>query len=159
MRLELVSMVAAIATVFCISAGAKSPELAPTHTGQTSDPRLGELLAPLPDDEYTEQRYCLPGLGNVNAYALDSGRVVFVDRKGDIWLNQLTRSCAGLAFREPLLVQRSRTRVCRSDRFSPMRFGSTGLSLKNTSAACTLGRFEKISPEQLNLLMRLLASS
>ena len=123
---------------------------------EASPPTVEEILsaAPKPED-YSESVTCLLRDTYQQVEVLDREHLLFKGRRGKHWLNRLRRACIGLRRSDTLAFDMRDNRLCNLDSFSSM--GSFGRGLERTSARCSLGKFETISPEQAELLKESLA--
>ncbi|MEE9253523.1 MAG: hypothetical protein V3U43_01180 [Pseudomonadales bacterium] len=102
----------------------------------------------LPESQYIDTQRCLGAQRHQSVDVLDEQRLVFKGLRGRIWLNQLKARCQGLRRRMVLELTPRVNRLCELD-------GVRGLdqaSFRPMSARCTLGKFEAITEQQLELL-------
>lgn len=79
---------------------------------------------------------------------LDAERLVFKGRGGKRWLNQLRMKCPGLRRRDPLSFEIRSNRLCEFDSFRSIDVTGYG----GASPKCSLGRFEPITEDQVQML-------
>lgn len=123
------------------------------ETGEEEEQPLTveEILASAPKPEdYSDPVTCL------NRYAYDDVEVInrdlllFHGRRGKVWLNRLRNACIGLRRDDTLAFDMRDSRLCDLDTFASV--DTFGGPLERTSARCSLGKFEPVSPEQAQLL-------
>jgi hypothetical protein len=109
---------------------------------------------PLTESEYSPSTRCMVSNSYESIEILDASHLLFVGRRGAIWLNQLRSDCVGLDKDSVLVFHSFGTRVCDMDSFlGAERYGlSTGFA-----AHCTLGHFEPITQAQADVLRDALA--
>ena len=117
--------------------------------GRTLEERAQEILsAPAEDENDWAAVRCIRSMDYDRVEVLDSLRVVFHGRGDKRWLNQLRIRCPGLRKRDTLQFEMRSTRLCEMDSFrsiDPSGFGMPG-------ASCSLGSFEPVSPDQVQML-------
>ncbi len=101
--------------------------------------------APRPED-YSESVTCLHRDAYVEIEVINREFLVFHGRRGKAWLNRLRRPCIGLHPGDALVLDMRDSRLCDLDTVSGTK--PLGGSFERTSARCSLGKFETISPEQ-----------
>ena len=105
--------------------------------------------APQPED-YSDPVTCLHRDAYVDIDVINRELLVFHGRRGKAWLNRLRNACVGLRREDILAFDMRDRRLCDLDSFSSV--DTFGGPLERTSALCSLGKFEPISPEQAKLL-------
>ncbi len=127
--------------------------LAELQSGPAEDasPTVEEILsgAPQPQD-YSDSVTCLRRDAYQQVEVLDRAHLLFKGRRGKFWLNRLRRACIGLHRSDTLAFEMRDSRLCDLDTFSGI--DSFGGRYDRSSARCSLGKFETISPEQAALL-------
>ena len=105
-----------------------------------------EILAnPLDDDAYSNTTRCLATVRYRRIDILSERALVFQGRGGVAWLNVLPRRCPGLRPDMALVIEQPHFRVCAMNRFRGLSQGSVELG----SSFCILGRFERMTMEQV----------
>ena len=119
-----------------------------SRRGSDEEPALTaqEILAnPLDDDAYSNTTRCLATVRYRRIDILSERALVFQGRGGVAWLNLLPRRCPGLRPDMALIIEQPHFRVCAMNRFRGLSQGSVELG----SSFCTLGRFERMTMEQV----------
>lgn len=112
--------------------------------------RIEKILSePSEPDSYTEERDCMPSSRYRNIEIIDDQRIAFYGPGKQIWLNQLRNRCPGLRPDKPLRFESRTGRLCNMSRFDVIDF--SGLSFP-----CSLGRFSRVSEQQLEALKMVL---
>ena len=142
-----------IATCFLIGsllAGcATQPETAQQEEEQPLT--VEEILASAPKPEdYSDPVTCLNRYAYEEVDVINQELLLFYGRRGKVWLNRLRNACIGLRRRDTLAFDMRDNRLCDLDTFSSV--DAFGGPLERTSARCSLGKFEPVSPEQAQLL-------
>lgn len=123
---------------------APEPAEAPAAPGETAAPIdvAAILRGELTEDDYQDSQLCIAPRDLNTIEVLDERLVLFLGRRGEIWLNQLDSRCRGL---EPEMVLDLRSyggNFCRLDRFrAAPRFNA----FLYVTAECRLGAFETIT--------------
>ena len=131
-----------------LSACATQPE---TAQEEEQPPTVEEILASAPQPEdYSDPVTCLHRDTYVEVDVINKELLVFHGRRGKAWLNRLRNVCVGLRRDDTLAFDMRDTRLCDLDSFSSV--DTFGGPFERTSARCSLGKFEPISPEQAELL-------
>lgn len=114
-------------------------------TGEEAPPPIDVaaiLRGELTEDDYQDSQLCIAPRDLDTIEVLDERLVLFLGRRGEIWLNQLDSRCQGL---EPEMVLDLRSyggNFCRLDRFrAAPRFNA----FLYVTAECRLGAFETIT--------------
>ena len=140
-----------------LSACATGP--VPGQLGQEEDEQpltVEEILASAPQPEdYSDPVTCLRRDTYQEVDVINRELLVFHGRRGKAWLNRLRNTCIGLRPDDTLAFDMRDGRLCDLDSFSSI--DSFGGPMERTSARCSLGKFEPISPEQAELLREGLA--
>lgn len=142
------------ATLLVASAAAEpAAEPAPKPADEPAEARAGEEAPPpidvaailrgeLTEDDYQDSQLCIAPRDLDTIEVLDERLVLFLGRRGEIWLNQLDKRCLGL---EPEMVLDLRSyggNFCRLDRF---RAAPRYNAFLFVTAECRLGAFETIT--------------
>ena len=131
-----------------LSACATQPETAQEEEQPLT---VEEILASAPQPEdYSDPVTCLHRYAYENVDVINRELLVFHGRGGKAWLNRLRNKCVGLRREDTLAFDMRDSRLCDLDSFSSV--DTFGGPLERTSARCSLGKFEPISPEQAKLL-------
>jgi hypothetical protein len=157
---------------------AESPAPAPTAAIDDDglNARVQEiLLRTIDDEDYAGGERCLTRSRFSSVEIIDDQRIAFIGRGDNIWLNQLRSPCFGLRPGMTLEMHTSGARLCRTDDvygadlsairdFDPgssPRPGAAGNAMQpaRRTARCSLGAFEKVTPEQLRLLREALSAA
>lgn len=115
--------------------------------GPSLEERVQEILNTPAEDVDVAVR-CIRSMDYVQVEVLDDLRLVFRGRGDKRWLNQLRGRCPGLRKRDALQFEMRSIRLCDMDSFrsiDPSGYGFPG-------ASCSLGSFEPISPDQVQML-------
>ena len=111
-----------------------------------------DILASVPNPEdYSESVTCLHRDSYVQIEVINRELLLFHGRRDRVWLNRLRRPCLGLNRDDTLGFDMRNSRLCDLDTFSS--FDTFGRGPERSSALCSLGKFEIISPEQANALI------
>lgn len=131
-----------------LAACATQPE---TAGEEEPPPTVEEILANAPQPEdYSDPVNCLSRYAYDEVDVITKELLVFHGRGGKAWLNRLRNACVGLRRDDTLAFDMRDSRLCDLDSFSSV--DTFGGPLERTSARCSLGKFEPISPEQAELL-------
>ena len=142
--------VAALAVAFAVGAGVWAED-AHGGAGQANYDVDAILREASPASDYSDAQNCITASNYRSIKVLDDHHLLFEGRRG-IWLNRLRHRCP-LGGDVLLVVERSSTRLCDLDRVGGHdRFGNHGWR-----GHCTLGKFEKIDPQQAAALKESLA--
>ncbi len=135
------------AFVFFLAAGCASQGDPGLQEAEQEPLSVEDILASAPQPEdYSESVTCLHRDAYVNVDVLNRELLVFHGRGDKVWLNRLRRPCIGLREHDILAFEMRDRRLCDLDMFSSV--DTFGGPLQSTSARCSLGKFETISPEQ-----------
>ena len=111
-----------------------------------------DILASVPNPEdYSESVICLHRDSYVQVEVINRELLLFHGRRDRVWLNRLRRPCIGLRRDDTLAFDMRNSRLCDLDTFSS--FDTFGRGPERSSAMCSLGKFETLSPEQANALI------
>ena len=125
------------------------------------------LSEPLDVEQYGETQRCLAGHRYHSFRTLDDRRIVFEDRRGNLWLNTLRMRCPDLRHSTMLQVNSiySMGRICEMDTFMvgdwfdwpwyrrwPWYWG-WGFG---AGATCSLGKFQPVTEAQVDAIESLL---
>jgi hypothetical protein len=154
-RMVLLAFWLASATSFA------DPVEAPEPTHADVDAQVDFILDnPLPESDYVDSNRCINSDSYRKVEVLDDRHLLFVGRRGVVWLNQLRYACAGLGSGGVLVFEMRDRNLCEMDGFSSAP-GSTGDAVRGTTnrvgpAApgihCMLGHFEEITEAQAGAL-------
>ncbi len=111
-----------------------------------------EILSGAPDSgDYVESVRCLPTSRIRSVTALDDRHIVFRANRGERYLVQLPRRCPGIRRNETIAYEStSGNSVCRGDGI----WGTFGFGpgTRKLGPRCTIPGFQRITPEQVELL-------
>jgi hypothetical protein len=135
-------------------ADADAPETpaaeAPAAEQPSLEDRVREILTTIPEDADTgDSVRCLRSTDYRRVQILDRQRLVFHGRGSKRWLNQLRMPCPGLRRNDTLAFEAHSTRLCQHDGFrsiDPTGYGGP------RSGICSLGPFEPVTEEQVQML-------
>ena len=134
-------VVAAVALAFALGGGAWAED-APEGAGPADYDVDAILREASPASDYSDAEKCITASSYRSIKVLDDHHLLFEGRR-DIWLNRLRHRCS-LGGDVLFVVERSSSRLCDLDRVSGHeRFG--GYAWRGS---CTLGKFERIDPQQ-----------
>lgn len=108
------------------------------------------LSEPLAADEYAQQERCLSTRTYRSVEVLDDRHVLFEGTGDRAWVNELRNRCIGLRPNETLAFKLRDNRVCDLDTFEAI--DTSFLFVTRTSATCSLGRFTRVTPEQVEAI-------
>ena len=126
----------------------------PLHADADVDAQLDFILDnPLSDSDYVSVQRCINSDTYRKVEVLDERHLLFLGRRGAVWLNQLRYACLGLRGDGVLVFQMRDRNVCDLDGFSsvPSSGGPSALGVR-----CMLGRFEEITEAQADVLRKAL---
>lgn len=115
------------------------------------------LSQPLDADEYGTARRCISGVAYRDFEALGERHVLFRGPGGRLWLNELRGHCPGLRHAQALAFEGRGHQLCDLDRFVITdlfhwpRYRRWPWQWME-GIPCTLGRFQPVSPEQVQAL-------
>lgn len=150
--------IAVLAAVLVLSGCAVSPEDEARRQAMEQD--IADILsAPLDPAEYGETKRCLSDLEYRSFRALDDRRLLFIGRRGRLYLNTLRTRCSDLRHATALRIKSfSARRMCDADTFyagewfdwpwyrrSPLNWGSSW----GSTMPCKLGVFQPVTEEQV----------
>jgi hypothetical protein len=121
-----------------------------------TDAQLAFILDnPLKESDYSASDRCLHSRTYRTVEILDRRHLLFIGMRDDLWLNQLRADCVGLRRDSVLIFETQQDGVCDLDSFRgvPRNASMNG----DFGAHCTLGHFERITPEQAGQLRIALA--
>jgi hypothetical protein len=136
------------------AAGAAGADAAPAGTEGAPAGTLEELLAG-PDSEPLEAERCIRSSAIDTTDVLNNKLVVFKVGRRDIYINQLPASCPGLKPKAKIALTSRDDRLCQLDSIRvlyPTGMGANGGDNIMPGPSCMLGKFERITPEQLQVL-------
>jgi hypothetical protein len=151
-----------------------APAAPPTAPPDDLSAEVQAILQRSVDDQPAETRRCISRARLTGIEILDDQRIAFVARGGNVWLNQLRRPCPGLSSGLTLEMHADGARLCRlsgvygtdlSAISAPMAsagdIGAAGRLLQSgrRTTRCSLGDFERITPEQFLILRHALRPS
>jgi hypothetical protein len=131
------------------TAGAEGAGTAPAPAAT-----LEELLAG-PNSEPLEAERCIRSSSIDSTDVLHSQLVVFKVGRRDIYINQLPGNCPGLRPKAKIALTSRDDRLCQLDSIRvlyPAGMGASGGENIIPGPSCMLGKFERITPEQLQVL-------
>lgn len=143
------------------AAGAAGADAAPA--GADADPAgadgaqagtLEELLAG-PNAEPLEAERCIRSSAIDTTEVLNNKLVVFKVGRRDIYINQLPVNCPGLKPKAKIALTSRDDRLCQLDSIRvlyPAGMAANGGDNIMPGPSCMLGKFERITPEQLQVL-------
>ena len=146
------------ATVLLVTAVLAAGCAAQPETGEEEQEPLTveDILASAPSPEdYSESVTCLHRDAYVQVEVINPELLLFHGRRDRVWLNRLRRPCIGLRPNDTLAFDIRQSRLCNLDTFSSI--DTFGRGPERSSALCSLGKFETISPEQANALQEALS--
>ena len=137
-------------TTSLLGACATQPETA-AEAAEEQPLTVEEILAAAPNPEdYSDPATCLNRYVYQGVDVINRELLLFEGRRGKVWLNRLRSPCVGLRPHDTLAFDMRDNRLCDLDTFSAIdRFGGP---MERTSARCSLGKFEPVSPEQAQML-------
>ena len=140
-----------------LGACATQPQSSQEASQETEPPlTVEEILASAPKPEdYSDPVTCLHRDAYDDVDVINRELVLFYGRGDKVWLNRLRRACIGLRRHDALAFEMRDSRLCDLDTFSSV--DTFGGPLERTSARCSLGKFEPVSPQQAQLLKEGLA--
>jgi hypothetical protein len=119
---------------------------------------------PLPESDYVDSDRCISSDAYRKVEVLDDRHLLFLGRRGVVWLNQLRYACVGLGGGGALVFQMRSRNLCDMDGFSSVP-GSAGDVTRGTinragpaapGIRCMLGHFEEITEAQAGVLRKAL---
>lgn len=114
-----------------------------------------EVLAnPLEDDAYADAVRCLSSMRYRRVEIVGNVALAFHGRGDEAWLNILPRRCPGLREGMILSIEQRSLRVCARDRFK----GLPRTAIELSTPFCTLGQFQRVTPERLDAMRDALAA-
>ena len=123
-------------------------------TEPTLEERVEEILnTPAGDQADVAAVRCIHSWDYDRVEVLDDTHLVFHGRRDERWLNQLRMRCPGLRRRDTLQFEMRSMRLCEMDGFKSIEpgFGAS-------SGYCSLGKFQPISPDQVQMIKDALAA-
>ncbi len=150
---------------FAFDTSLADPVDAPEPARADVDAQVDFILDnPLPESDYVESNRCINSDSYRKVEVLDDRHLLFLGRRGVVWLNQLRYGCAGLGGGGVLVFQMRNRNLCDMDGFSSVP-GSGGDVVRGTinrggptatGIRCTLGHFEEITEAQAGMLRKAL---
>ena len=143
------SMLAGVAVALALDLDAHAAEDKlgePTEDATLSAEQI--LANPLDESAYAQKRRCLATARYRRIEIVGNMALAFHGRGEDVWLNVLPRRCPGLRKDMVLAIERNSLRTCARDRFRGMSRGSLDLS----TSVCSLGSFEHMTRERLDVM-------
>lgn len=130
---------------------ARPAEEVPPSAAEAKQEAIEDILStPLEAEEYAEAARCLPTHAYRSVEVLDDQNVLFKGPGDRAWLNQLRHRCIGLRRNDTLRFNLRDNRVCDLDTFESV---DTFFRMwTRTSATCSLGRFQPVTPEQVEAI-------
>jgi hypothetical protein len=108
------------------------------------------LTTPLESEDYVEAERCLSTYQYRSVEVLDDQNVLFKGPGDKAWLNQLRHRCIGLRRNDTLRFEMRDNRLCNLDTFEGV--DSFFRLWNRTSATCSLGNFQPVTPEQVEAI-------
>jgi hypothetical protein len=108
------------------------------------------LTTPLAAEDYVESERCLSTYAYRSVEVLDDRNVLFKGPGDRAWINQLRHRCIGLRRNDALQFELRDNRLCELDSFESV--DTLFRVWSRTSATCTLGKFQPVTPEQVEAL-------
>lgn len=108
------------------------------------------LTKPLAAEDYVESERCLSTHIYRSVEVLDDRNVLFKGPGDRVWINQLRHRCIGLRRNDTLQFELRDNRVCDLDSFQAV--DTLFRVWSRTSATCTLGKFQPVTPEQVEAI-------
>lgn len=140
------------------SIGSNAADIAESasDTPGDADVQLAFILDnPLKESDYSASDRCLFQRTYQSIEILDRRHLLFVGSRDDLWLNQLRMDCIGLQRDSVLVFDMRQASLCDLDSFHGVARNASGGDFGN--AHCTLGHFERITPQQAAALRVALA--
>jgi hypothetical protein len=144
-------------TVFCciyavaFSLACASASADPSDFAHPSlDAQIDYILDnPLQESEYVKSNRCIGMQTYRSVEVLDARHLLFLGKRGAVWLNRLRSNCVGLEDDSMMIFEAHDQSLCDMDGFrsTPRNAGSIGFG-----SHCMLGHFEPISESQADVL-------
>lgn len=115
------------------------------------------LSQPLDAEEYGTPRRCVSSFVSRDFQPLGEQHLLFEGRGDQLWLNELRGRCPGLRHAQALAFDSRGSQICELDRFKVAdvfqwsRFQRWPWDWMD-GIPCTLGKFQPVSPEQVEAL-------
>ena len=121
-------------------------------------PTVDEILAsaPRPDGD-VQSVSCLRSSAYTEVEVINPALLLFHGRGERMWLNRMRQACVGLHLDDALAFEMRNSRLCELD--TVRGIDNFGGYWSATSAGCSLGSFDPVSPEQADLLKTELSNS
>ncbi len=115
-------------------------------------PTVEEILNAEPADSEVVTTRCIGRRLYRNSWIIDRTTLLFSGRRDQYWVNTLRRPCLRDVFRRQVknFISRSSMHLCERDEVEFLDPGG----LIQTGPRCRLGRFQEISADQAQLLLR-----
>ena len=121
-------------------------------------PTVDEILASAPQPDGDAQSVsCLRSSAYTEVEVINPELLLFHGRGERMWLNRMRQACVGLRLDDALAFEMRNSRLCELD--TVRGIDSFGGYWSATSAGCSLGSFDPVSPEQADLLKTELSNS
>ena len=136
------------------ASGTEGADAAPPGAEGAPAGTLEELLTG-PNAEPLEAERCIRSSAINTTDVLNSQLVVFKVGRRDIYINQLPANCPGLRPKAKIALTSRDDRLCQLDSIRvlyPAGMGANGGDNILPGPSCMLGKFERITPEQLQVL-------
>lgn len=135
--------------------GSSSP---PSPPQPSPPPTVDEILASAPQSDGDAQSVsCLRSGAYTEVEVINPELLLFRGRGERMWLNRMRQACVGLRLDDALAFEMRNSRLCELDTIRGI--DSFGGYWSATSAGCSLGSFDPVSPEQADLLKTELSNS
>jgi hypothetical protein len=117
-----------------------------------------QAIVKSPEATYVEPRHCIPVFAYDNVEILNDQMLVFHGRQKDkLWLNQLAGRCPGLRQNMTLKFELHQDQACNLDTFNGVEH--IFWFWQNTTGSCSLGKFQPVTPDQVNMVKDAIASA
>jgi hypothetical protein len=145
--------------LLCVGAFAdeakQSTEPMPSTPAMQSAEASGEAM---PSTGATQSAAPMPVFAYDNVEILNDQMLVFHGRQKDkLWLNQLAGRCPGLRQNMTLKFELHQDQACNLDTFNGVEH--IFWFWQNTTGSCSLGKFQPVTPDQVNMVKDAIASA
>ncbi len=136
---------------FSLITGCASTTPESSTAKQQAEEDIASILShPLSEKAYDEGVRCLPSMNYHSVKILDDQRLVFEGLGDKRWLNQLRNRCPGLRPGDTLRFELTGSRLCEMD--TVVAIDRFLYFWERTSATCMLGKFEPVTPDQIDAI-------
>ncbi|MEQ8994475.1 MAG: DUF6491 family protein [Pseudomonadales bacterium] len=141
-----------VLSLLALSACASAPEREASEAQAAArEEAIQDILTtPLAAEDYVESERCLSTYTYRSVDVLDDRNVLFKGPGDRAWINQLRHRCIGLRRNDTLQFELRDNRLCELDSFESV--DTLFRVWSRTSATCTLGKFQPVTPEQVEAL-------